>query len=61
MRELILTQDFKKEISKLNEDLRNRRITLKEYRTSVEVAKTHALCVIADMLVNLVEEEGKDE
>ena len=61
MRELILTQDFKKEISKLNEELRSKQITLKEYRTSVEVAKTHALCVIADMLVNLVEEEGKDE
>ena len=61
MRELILTQDFKKEISKLNEELRNRQITLKEYRASVEIAKTHALCVIADMLVNLVEKEGKDE
>lgn len=61
MRELVLTQDFKKEIIKLNEDLRNRQITLKEYRASVEVVKAHALCVIADMLVNLVEEEGKDE
>ena len=61
MRELILTQDFKKEISKLNEELRNRRITLKEYQASVEVAKTHALCVIADMLVNIVEKEGKDK
>lgn len=61
MRELIITQDFEKTISKLNEELRNRRITLKEYRASVEVAKTHALCVIADMLVNLAEKEGKNE
>ena len=61
MREFIVTQDSNDAISKLNKELKNGQITLKEYLASVEVAKTHALCVIADMLVILVEEEGKDE